>query len=442
MTNEPPTGLQSNLIRSYNSEPMNDTQFYTGCQEKDRAFTKLLYGMCFFHAVVQERRKFGPMGWNICYGFNESDFQISVQQLQMFLNQYEDVPYDAITYLTGECNYGGRVTDTWDRRTIVTILMDYVNEQVIKNPGYRFSSNDSVYSVPIRTEHGEVIKFIQKNIPNNPSPEVYGLHSNAGITRNLSTSFLLLDSMISTLGSVTTDSDEESEKLLMTTIEEILLRLPPDFDIDKVNEKYPVDYNESMNTVLVQEMQRFNNLLRIIRNSCQNVQKAITGIIVMTPELESIFSSIMFKKIPASWMAKAYPSLKPVASFITDFAKRLAWLETWYQHGKPPTFWLSGFFFTQAFLTGAMQNYARKYRIPIDTLTFDFIVSKVKMSEVAAEDGVYVNGLFLEGAQWDWESGKLEEQLQKVLIDVMPMIYLVVSFLNCIYGLLRDLYTK
>ncbi|EAT40340.1 AAEL007918-PA [Aedes aegypti] len=425
MTNEPPTGLQQNLLRSYNSEPMNDDAFYTGCAGKDRSFSKLLYGICFFHAVVQERRKFGPLGWNISYGFNESDFQISVLQLQIFLNQYDDIPYMAISYLTGECNYGGRVTDAWDRRAIVTILADYINDRVVNDPKYRFSNQGDCYGVPLRNEHREYVAHIKNNVPNYPSPAVYGLHPNAGITRDLNASKVLLESMLMTQGGSSEMSDVEKEKAILAVIEGIESRLPPDFDLELAKAKYPVDYSESMNTVLVQEMERFNNLLQEIRSSCINLKKGIAGLIVLTPELESVYNAINYKKIPDSWMRKSYPSLKPIGAYINDFLERLAFLETWYQTGKPNVFWISGFYFTQAFLTAAMQNYARKYRIPIDILTFDYSVLRATTVNSSPENGVYIEGLFLEGAKWNLRGSYLEEQLPKMLIDVMPIIHLM-----------------
>ena len=107
MTSEPPKGIQQNMIKSYRS--ISDKEF-DECT-KSVAFRRLFWGLCFFNAVILERKKFGPLGWNKAYEFSASDLSISLKQLIQFLDFYEEIPFQALTYMVAQANYGGRVTD-------------------------------------------------------------------------------------------------------------------------------------------------------------------------------------------------------------------------------------------------------------------------------------------------------------------------------------------
>ena len=425
ITNEPPKGVRANIVRSYNSDPVQDPKFFEA-SAKPFEWKRLLFGLCFFHAQIQERRKFGPLGWNVPYEFNDSDLKISVRQLQMFIDEYpEAVPFKALNYLTGECNYGGRVTDAQDRRTLIVLLKDVFCKEMLAESHSMTPSGK--YMAPPEGELKDYTAFAQ-TLPASNDPEVFGLHANADITKDLNETMELFDAVLSTQPRVSSGGGLTAEETVDAMCADILGKLPSEFDLEAIAFKYPQDYYESMNTVLVQECTRYNGLISLIRGSLQNVRKAIKGTIVMNQELDTVLNAMYANKVPEVWKKKSHASRMSFAAYMADFFERLDMYRSWYENGRPSVFWLSGLFFTPALTTAAMQNYARKNKIAIDLVSFDHhMMDGTKESYTEGPDsGIYIHGLYFEGARWDAKTSALAESEAKVLFTPAPVVWLQV----------------
>ncbi|XP_045448983.1 dynein axonemal heavy chain 3 [Melitaea cinxia] len=420
MTNEAPKGLKNNIYRSYISDPICDPEFYISCPRTEE-WRRLLFALCFFHAIVQERRAFGPLGWNIQYEFNESDLRICIMQLQMFLTEYTETPFEALNYLAGECNYGGRVTDDKDRRLILSLLSIFYNEDVTTDPDYSFSPSGD-YRMPPSMDYNSVLEHIRA-LSMIAKPEVFGLHENADITKdNKETAALLWGcSATQRLGETRAGAAGGGS---LELARDVLARLPPPYDVVDASRRYPVQYYNSMNTVLKQELIRYNRLLSVVQRTLHGVYLAAQGLAIMSAELEECNNAFVKGVVPEAWMSKSYPSMKPLGSYITDFLARLKFLQDWIDEGPPVVFWVSGFYFTQSFLTGVLQNYSRHNRIPIDQVHFEFTITCMEAEcEEEPTFGVYCKGLFLEGARWNRETMQLDESYPKILFDTIPIIW-------------------
>ena len=143
--------------------------------------------LSFFHSTIQERKKFGKIGWNVSYDFNDSDFRISLNLISLYLNKAiatneEELPWSTLRYLIGEAMYGGRVTDDFDRRVLNTYLKEFMGDFIFDtNQKFYFSKSGFNYQIPTEAENIEQIVVELEKIPLFTSPGVFGLHSNAEI---------------------------------------------------------------------------------------------------------------------------------------------------------------------------------------------------------------------------------------------------------------------
>lgn len=222
------------------------------------------------------------------------------------------------------------------------------------------------------------------------------------------------------------------DEIVSEFVEDMIVNLPTIMyaDEDEGTGQFDLDEStglvDSMTTVLSHEMNRFNKLLGVIMRILKEMQKALAGLVVMSDELDKVYAAVTTNQLPPVWGKAAYPSLKPLGSWVKDLYERITFIRTWLRSGRPKHFWLSGFYFPQGFMTGMLQSHARKYGIAIDTLGIKYTVQKQAHTDIeeVPQDGVMVFGMFMDGARYDWETQKLEDSAPGVIYTTLPPIHM------------------
>ena len=421
MTVEPPKGLKANIRRTYLAFDAG----YLEDSSKPREWRKLVFSISLFHALVQDRRKFGALGWNIPYEFSTIDQQCCFTQIHDFLEDYEVIPYDVMNILCGDVNYGGRVTDDKDRRALMSLLIQYLSPAIMDDD-FKFSPSGTYYCPEDNPSPDAVYDYI-KDLPINPAPEIFGLHQNADITCAQNEMLKMFGIFVGLGGGGGGGGGGGSEGGgLQEMCERFLVEISQPLNEEDVYTKYPTEYSECMNTVIMQETIRYNNVLRVIHSSCKELIRALKGLVVMSGEMQKASRSLANNQVPGLWESQAYPSLKPLASWVNDLGDRMKFIHGWIDDGAPPTFWMSGFFFPQAFLTGVRQNYARTFQLAVDTIDYDFHLLDKPFEELTEdpEDGCYVYGFYIEGACWNIADHVIDDPRPRELFSEMPVFWL------------------
>jgi len=451
VTQEPPAGLKASLHRTYTTMITQETLDKVD-HEKWRA---LLYAISFLHSIVQERRKFGAIGWCVPYEFNNSDLDASLLFLEKHMSSTIMVglqlSWNTIQYMVAEVQYGGRITDDLDRELFITYAAKWLVEGMF-GPSFTFNtySADYNYEIPKGLDMGNFHQHIEC-VPAVDSPLIFGLHPNADITYRLKEASEMLTTIIETqpkdssasVGkSVDEQVQEQSQDLLdkmpQELVEEVFRAQIHKKDGQRgTNER---GFKAPLNIFLFQELQRLSNIISIVRTSLDNLIMAIEGTVVMTVDLLEDSNCVFDGRVPKKWTHDAsgaeiswlLPSIGGWCTGLTDRYNQLIW---WLEHSRKDwkSFWITGFTNAQGFLTAIRQEVTRQHSKK-DQWALDDMVTHTEVLTVESadrahvpEEGQNIHGLFIEGARWNRQESRLEESEPKKLQVPMPVIYVTAT---------------
>jgi dynein heavy chain len=375
--NEAPADLKSNLRRGWSNFSEDRIQG----SRKPREFKACLFTLCFFHAIVLGRRKFGQQGWSRKYSFNTGDLLICANVCESYINNNADVPWDDLRYIFGEIMYGGHITDPWDRRTNSTYLQVLLQEGIFKKedlvPCRRGLVDKKGAAIPPlfpspeprEMDFNGYSDFIEENMPPE-APGLFGLHPNAEIGYLTSYTEMICFTVIvlSGGGGGSSGGDESGggSTGVRRTLASLAGQIPERFKLLALNDKAePLLSTTEAPYVLValQEFERMNVLLAFMVKTLSELEKGLNGQLNMSAAMDDLLAALTINQVPGrnpfhktSWEKLAWWSKKSLLTWFSDMLLRVAQMQEWSTELELPlSLWYPGLFNPMSFNTAIMQ---------------------------------------------------------------------------------------
>ena len=426
ITNEPPTGLKSNLKRAW--------CFFSReyIDESDSKTRSILFGLCHFHSVMMERKMFGPLGFNMNYPFSIGDLRDSATCLQNYMENTGGgkIPWQDLKYIFGEIMYGGHIVNDFDRLLANEYLNFFMKEELLDEMEmYPFAEDEKGVSFmsPAPTTFDKYIDHIETKMTQD-TPIAFGLHPNAEIeyrTQQSNEVFNMLLELqprgVSSSG-VGMSPQQVAEGVANDILEKFGEKM---FDVDDLVRN--LDEQGPYQNVFIQEMDVMNVLLTEIKRSIKELQLGFAGELTMSDAMESLMTSLYMDRVPATWSKLAWPSKRSLSSWVRNFLDRLNQLEEWATNPSeiPKVTWLSGLVNPTSFLTAICQVTAQRNQWELDKLvTFTDVTKRMNADELdsSSRDGAYIIGLSMQGARWDVGNVQIEKSQPKEMFCPMPIM--------------------
>lgn len=443
---EPPPGVKANMLRTFSSIPVSRI-----CKSPNER-ARLYFLLAWFHAIIQERLRYAPLGWSKKYEFGESDLRSACDTVDTWLDDTakgrqnispDKIPWSALKTLMAQSIYGGRVDNEFDQRLLNTFLerlfttrsFDSEFKLACKVDGHK----DIQMPDGIRRE--EFVQWVEL-LPDAQTPSWLGLPNNAERVLLTTQGVDMISKMLKmqmlededdlayaeTEKKARTDSTSDGRpawmRTLHTTASNWLHLIPQTLSPLK---RTVENIKDPLFRFFEREVKMGAKLLQDVRQDLADVVQVCEGKKKQTNYLRTLINELVKGILPRSWSHYTVPAGMTVIQWVSDFSERIKQLQNISQAAasggakelKNIHVCLGGLFVPEAYITATRQYVAQANSWSLEELCLEV---NVTASQSATLDACSfgVTGLKLQGATCS--NNKLS--LSNAISTVLPLTQL------------------